>query len=222
MLFLTAAGVGGLVLALIAWSVVRHRSRKGVEPATFSEHVRLELFYTAVPVVIVAVLFAVTMVAQRDVNRLAPAPAVRVEATGFQWGWRFLYLTQGVSVVGTSVDPPTLVLPVGATTRLTLVSPDVIHSFWVPGFLVKRDVVPGLPNRIDVTPTRTGRFAGVCAEFCGLDHAAMTFTVEVVEPPQFEAFVARLRQEQPGEGSTPPPTGGIGDPGGRAAGAGRR
>ncbi len=65
-------------------------------------------------------------------------------------------------------------------TQINLYSNDVVHSFWIPSFLFKRDANPGITNHFDVTPTQTGLFHGVCAEYCGLDHALMTFTVEVV------------------------------------------
>ena len=216
-LFLAAVALGVLVIALILWALVRFRRRDGREAATFSENVRLELFYTAVPLVIVAVLFGLTVATQERVTRTAPQPDVRVEVTGFQWGWRFRYLTEGVVVVGTSIENPTMLLPVDQTARLTLGSPDVIHSFYVPEFLVKKDVIPGVDNRLDVRPTRTGRFGGVCAEFCGLDHSRMNFVVEVVEPPQFRAWLEeqRLRQTATTVQTTPP---GQGDPAGQAAG----
>jgi cytochrome c oxidase subunit 2 len=179
--------------------------------------VRLELFYTAVPLAIVAVLFGYTVAIQRPVTRLAAEPDLRIEVTGFQWGWRFRYLTEGVTIVGTSTDPPKLVLPVGATARLTLVSPDVIHSFFVPEFLEKKDVIPGVDNRIDVSPTRTGHFGGVCAEFCGLDHARMTFSVDVVQPQAFQAFVAQQRQQQQMGDMQDGTQGGQNEPGRQAA-----
>lgn len=197
--------------------MIRYRRRPGREPAAFSDNVRLELSYTAIPLVIVAVLFAMALGVQQKVTHLTQAPDLRIEVTGFQWGWRFRYLTEGITIVGTSIEPPTMVLPVNATARLVLISPDVIHSFFVPRFLEKRDVVPGVENRIDVTPTKVGRFGGVCAEFCGLDHARMTFVVEVVEPEQFDAFVAQQQQQQQQGGPTPPGTQGGGDePAGRA------
>lgn len=216
-LFLAAVALGTLVTGLILWSVVRYRRRSNRSPATFSENVRLELFYTAVPLVIVAVLFGLSVNVQRRVTRLSAAPDLRIEVTAFQWGWRFRYLTEGITIVGTSNDPPTMVLPLGGTARLLLISPDVIHSFFVPEFLEKRDLVPGVENRIDVTPTRLGRYGGLCAEFCGLDHARMTFVVAVVEPEQFQAFVAEQQQQQPQGGTTPPGTQGGGEePAGRA------
>ena len=216
-LFLTALALGALVIALIGWSVVRFRRRPGGEAAGFSENVRLELFYTAVPVVIVAVLFGITIATQRDVDAKAARPDLRVEVTAFQWGWRFLYLTEGVVIVGTSTENPTLVLPVDAVTRLTLESPDVIHSFYVPEFLVKRDAIPGEENRIDVTPTRTGRFGGVCAEFCGLDHARMNFTVDVLEPEQFRAWLQEQEERQRTATTLQQVPQGAPNPGGQAA-----
>lgn len=203
-LFWAGVAIGLIVSALILFSLVRYRRREGGQAATFSEHVPIEVLYTAIPVVIVAVLFGLTLATQRDVTALSPAPEVRIEVTGFQWGWRFHYLTEGVTLVGTAADPPTMVLPVGATSQLVLLSPDVIHSFYVPEFLVKRDLIPGVDNRIDLTPTRTGRFGGLCAEFCGLDHARMTFEVEVVAPQEFAMRLAELEEEQRREGQPDP------------------
>jgi cytochrome c oxidase subunit 2 len=217
-LFYAALVLGLLVVGLIAWSLVRFRRRPDGQAASFSENVKLELLYTAIPLAIVAVLFGITMAVQQDVTRLSAEPDVRVEVTGFQWGWRFRYLTEGVVIVGTSTENPTMVLPVDQTVRLTMTSPDVIHSFFVPEFLVKKDVIPGVDNRLDITPTRTGRFGGVCAEFCGLDHARMNFVVEVVEPAQFQAFLEQ-QQEQERTGTTlDRGSQGPGDPGGQAAG----
>jgi cytochrome c oxidase subunit II len=221
-LFLVAAALGALVVGLLAWVVLRYRRPKGAAtgdlPVQRRENVPLELFYTAVPLVIVAVVFTLTMRAQGPVTNLTRTPSLRVEVTGFQWGWRFVYPAQRVTVVGDSNRPPTLVLPVDRTTRLRLVSPDVIHAFYVPSFLIKRDVIPGVDNDLDVRPTEVGRFGGVCAEFCGLDHGRMTFDVEVVELEQFDQWAARQQeQEQPG-GPGGPDRDGAEGAGGRALG----
>ena len=200
-LLFVAAALGALVVGLLAWVVLRYRRPKGSTglPGQRRENLPLEILYTAVPLVVVAVVFGLTLRAQGPVNRLSRTPALRVEVTGFQWGWRFRYPAQRVTVVGDSNSPPTLVLPVGQTTRLRLGSPDVIHSFFVPAFLVKRDAIPGMDNDIDVRPSRVGRFGGSCAEFCGLDHGRMTFDVEVVEVQQFQQWAAQqAEQEQPG------------------------
>jgi cytochrome c oxidase subunit 2 len=198
-LFLTAVAIGLLVTGLILWSVVRYRRRGDGdgEAPQFRDNIRLEVFYTAVPLVIVAVLFGLTVATQRRTTKVEERPDLRVDVTGFQWGWRFHYPEADVTVVGDSNDPPTLVLPAGRTVAFELVSTDVIHSFYVPAFLDKRDVVPGEENRVDVSTTRVGRFSGLCAEFCGLDHARMAFTVDVVPPPEFQAWLAAQRQARP-------------------------
>ena len=216
---LLAAGValGVLVTGLILWSVLRYRRPRGAEPGRLPKQVGanipIEVFYTVVPLVIVAVLFGLTLQTQDRVTRLSDTPDLGVEVTGFQWGWRFRYPAQGVTVVGDANQPPTLVLPVNANVRLRLVAADVIHSFFVPSFLVKRDMIPGVDNSIEVRPTEPGRFSGVCAEFCGLDHGRMQFDVEVVTPEAFQAFVA---EQQPVPGGPGPDADGPGDVGRQA------
>jgi cytochrome c oxidase subunit 2 len=210
--------VGGLVIALILWSVLRYRRPRGAAagdlPKQTGANIPVEVFYTVVPLLVVAVLFGLTMRTQHRITNRSDTPELAVEATGFQWGWRFRYPAQGVTVVGDANQPPTLVLPVGAPVRVRLVAADVIHSFFVPAFLVKRDMIPGVENSLRVTPTRTGTFRGVCAEFCGLDHWRMTFDVEVVTPQQFQAFVAQQQQAPNGPG---PDDNGPGDVGRQAS-----
>lgn len=212
---LLAAGValGVLVIGLILWSVLRYRRPRDTGPAELPKqtgaNVGLEVFYTVIPLVIVVVLFAVSIRAQDRVTRLSKTPDLGVEVTGFQWGWRFRYPAQSVTVVGDAIRPPTLVLPVGANVRLRLTTTDVIHSFFVPAFLVKRDLIPGVDNQIEIKPTETGRYRGYCAEFCGLDHWRMTFEVEVVSPEAFQAFVAE-RRAVPGRPDTEPGPGSVG------------
>lgn len=191
--FLAALAVGALVWGLIFWAIGRYRRRPrdGVLlPSQRQYHVPLEILYTVVPVALVVVLFGVALGAQFEVDRLSEDPDLRVEVTGFQWQWQFHYPDAGVTVTGSPDERPTLVVPVEATVRITLDSPDVIHSFFVPGFLFKRDVIPGVTNQFDVTPTVTGRFDGHCAEFCGIFHDRMSFVVEVVDADEFEAWLA--------------------------------
>jgi len=196
---LLAVGIamGVLVTGLILWSIIRYRRPRGAGPndlpAQTGANVTLEVLYTVLPLVLVAVLFVVTLGVQRTVTRRSAAPDLVVDVMGFQWGWRFGYPAQSISVVGDANRQPTLVVPVGADVRLRLVSADVIHSFFVPAFLVKRDLIPSVDNQIDVHPTALGRYRGFCAEFCGLDHWRMSFDVEVVTPDAFQAFVAAQR-----------------------------
>jgi cytochrome c oxidase subunit 2 len=194
--FLTAIVVAGLVVGLILYVIVRYRSRPGDEstPNQNPINVPLEIAYTLTPVLIVAGLFAFSVAAEVDVNDLSDDPAVTVDVVGFQWQWRFTYPDETVSLIGTPEDgPPELVLPVGEVARFDLSADDVVHSFWVPSFVEKRDVIPGVHNELDITPTRTGTFVGRCAEFCGLDHWQMGFSVRVVEPAEYEAWLEEQR-----------------------------
>ena len=185
-----AVGVGVFVTVLLVYVVVRFRRRSDDVPGQKPYNIPIELAYTATPLVIVAVLFAFSVRTQLDVDDLDDEPDLRVEVLGFQWQWQFRY--EGTDLVITGLpdeDPPELVLPAERTTRLDLVTADVIHNFWVPRFLNKRDMIPGVDNEFDVTPTEVGTFDGVCAEFCGLDHARMRFTVRVLPPAEFDAWL---------------------------------
>ncbi len=185
--------VGGVVLGLILFSIVRYRAGRPGEPAGFSKHIPLEIVYTGIPVLIVAGLFWATFGVERNVDSLTERPDLTVHVTGFDWSWRFAYEGTDVSVSGLPGRPPTLVLPLGRTVRFVLSSSDVIHSFYVPDLLFKRDVIPGRTNEFQVVPDRVGTFHGQCAEFCGLDHARMTFTVRVLPPSRFDAWLAQQR-----------------------------
>ena len=188
-----AAILAAIVYGLIAFVVIRYRRRRhddGSEPSQRRQIISLELFYTAVPLVIVGVLLGLSTRTQQKVTHLSAHPDLEVDVIGFQWQWQFRY-PGGVVVTGTPDRPPVLELPVGRTVQLHLVSNDVIHSFWVPHFTEKRDLVPGIDNRIDVRLTTTGEFPGVCSEFCGLDHYRMTFSVRAVSPEEFDAWLAK-------------------------------
>lgn len=194
--FIAAAVVGAIVLALIAYVVVRYRRRSDEVPSQKADNLRIEALYTAIPILTVIVLFAFSMGVERTVTRTDPKPDLIVDVTGFQWGWTFEYRDRGVTVTGSGNEhPPVLVLPEGRTARLRLHSTDVIHSFWVPSFLQKRDMIPGRTNTMDVTPTHLGRFDGKCAEYCSLDHGRMVFVLEVVRPADFAATLAATEEE---------------------------
>lgn len=185
----TALAVGALVWALVVWSVLRYRRRNDDLPSQAPENIPLEIAYTVAPILIVAVLFGFTVLTQERVTALEAEPDVVVEVTGFQWSWEFAYPELDVVVESDATEVPRLVLPVGATVRFELRSTDVNHSFWVPEFLTKRDLIPGLENRLDVEVTREGTWTGRCAEFCGLDHWRMAFAVEAVPQAEFDAWV---------------------------------
>jgi cytochrome c oxidase subunit 2 len=195
--FITAMVVGALVWGLIIWSIVRYRKKPGDEelPVQTRYHLPLEITYTVIPIIIVAVIFFFVVRVENRVDRTVSDPDVTVRVEGFQWGWRFTYLapdgsTIGVPIVGNQYQNPTLTLPARETVQLILVSDDVDHSFYVPDFLFKRDLIPGVNNKVDLYIEHTGLFQGHCAEFCGLHHADMNFRVNAVDRSRFQPQLA--------------------------------
>ena len=204
--WIAALTVGVLVWGLILWCVVAYRRRKdddGSLPVQLRYNVPLEILYTVVPVLMIAVLFFYT---QRDESALldtSKEPDVVVNVVGKQWSWDFNYVNEDTYEAGTHAqltgEPgveetlPTLYLPVNKRTEFQLTSRDVIHSFWVPAFLQKLDMIPGKVNRFQVMPTQTGDFQGKCAELCGAYHSQMLFNVKVVEQAQYDAHIAELK-----------------------------
>ena len=190
--FITAMVIGAVVWGLIGWSVFRYRKRPGDAglPKQTQYFIPIEVIYTVIPIIIVAVIFVFVVRVENTVNRNTKSPSVTVQIEGFKWGWRFTYLRPdgspaGPAVVGDQVTQPTLTLPAGETVRLVLVSDDVAHSFYVPDFLFKRDLIPKVRNTVDLFIDKTGVFPGHCAEFCGLHHADMGFVVKAVPKESF-------------------------------------
>jgi cytochrome c oxidase subunit 2 len=185
-----AAVVAAFVYGSIFWCIFAYRRGKRDRPAQFSGNPPLEILYTVIPVAIVVALFVFTYLVEMPVDRVDARPQGRVHVTAFRWSWRFDYGGTAISTTGTPVAPPTLYLPVNRTTEIDLDTADVNHSFWVPAFLFKRDAIPGMTNVFDLTPRTIGRYTGRCAQFCGLEHALMSFTVEVVPDAQYDRFIA--------------------------------
>jgi cytochrome c oxidase subunit 2 len=187
----TALVIGILVWGLILWSVVRYRRRSDALPKQTLFNIPVEIVYTTLPLVVVAFLFTATMRTTAEVNALSADPDLTVEVTGFQWQWRFNYPEHGIDIVGQTGRPAEMVLPEGATVRVVLSSTDVIHAFWLPEFLIKRDAIPGRVTQFDMQVTRSGTFdSGRCAEYCGLNHDDMIFTVKAVPQAEFDSWAA--------------------------------
>src|SRR3954451_17643723 len=188
---ITAAFVGVFVIGLILWSCIAFRRRSDDEmPRQVRYNLPIEVLYTVVPVILVAVLFYFTALRENDEDKFSAHPDVNINVVGYQWAWEFNYLDDGLSVSGRPGRYPQLVLPVGESVRFYETSPDVVHAFWVIPFLFKRDVVPGRANSFEVTLTHTGHFQGKCTEYCGLDHDRMLFTVRVVSPQAYQAWLS--------------------------------
>ncbi len=243
---IAALVMGVLVWGLQFWTIVFHR-KKATDtelPRQTAYNVPLELSYTAIPFVIIAVLFYFTVVVQNYVHEKVDNPDVVVDVTAFQWNWKFGYRSVNgvdyidheredanaeaakklaervvdghpkpgpvhgkseedlsylhyntIETVGSSHEIPVLVLPTNKSIRFVIASADVIHAFWVPEFLFKRDVNPNpkenrSDNEFDITKIeREGAFVGRCAEMCGTYHAMMNFEVRAVSPEKFEQYI---------------------------------
>jgi len=199
--------VGALVWGMIIWAVIFHRKRGDKLPPQVRYNMPIEILYTIVPFVLIAVLFYYTAKDENTIDSTAAKPAVTVNVVGFQWSWQFNYPQYGLHDEGQMWNPaetnaqntqtlPQLVIPEGETVQFNLTSPDVIHAFWVPEFLFKRDVIPGHPNHFQINATKTGTFIGHCSELCGLYHSRMLFTLKIVTPAQFQTWTAQQQAIQ--------------------------
>lgn len=205
--------IGVVVWGLIFYAVIRYRKKRQDQiPRQTTYNLPMEIMYTIVPFLIVGVLFVYTVRAQDAVIQpQGDRPAHTVNVVGQKWSWTFNYMEGDNSQVGAVVNEtgtieqfPDLYLPVNQKVRFNLESADVIHSFWVPDFYFKMDVIPGRPNSFEVTPTKTGTFLGKCAELCGSYHAAMLFNVHVVSEQEFVAHLNQLKAKgQTGEVKPP-------------------
>ena len=196
LLFYAAIPVGVIVYGLIFFSILRWRRRRSDPdrmPPQFRYHVPLELTYVAIPLLLVGGLFVAIYNTEKHIDAVLANPQLRVTVTAFQWQWRFDYPQYGIDVVGTPQRNPTLVVPADSTVEVRLLAADVDHAFYVPDFLFKRDAIPGFPNTFDLSGIDPGTYRGECAEFCGLDHAYMNFTLKALPPAQFRAWVSQHR-----------------------------
>lgn len=222
-----AAWVTGIVVwGLIFYVIWKYRRRSATEiPVQTRYNLPLEILYTVAPVMMVIVFFAHTVETQNAILDDDVKVDNTIEVVGQQWSWTF---NHGIGArnedadedlrddeftydeytfeIGTASYIPTLVLPVNQTTRFNLYSPDVIHDFGVPGFLMKMDVIPGRVNHFAITPTREGTYAGKCYELCGVSHSRMLFNVEVVSEEEYaehvEELASRRTADQPLRGGT--------------------
>jgi cytochrome c oxidase subunit 2 len=179
-----------LVAAVVVYSVWKWRvpPDDDAEGPPIHGHTGLEIAWTAVPAILVIALGIVSAIVLSE-NGQAKDDAVQVKAIGQQFAWKFEY----PDLLG-DFESGELVLPVDKQAVFTMEAVDVIHSFWVPNFGQKMDAVPGVETTINVTPTRTGEFAVVCAELCGLGHATMRAKARVVSQAEFDQWIEEQRQ----------------------------
>jgi cytochrome c oxidase subunit 2 len=208
--------IGVLVFGAMFWSIAFHRKSKGAKPADFHESTKVEVLWTAIPIVILiamAVPATHTLIAMEDNSD----SDVTIQITGSQWKWHYKYFDQGIeyySVLSTpreqyqnqqktsavkgenyllEVDKP-LVIPVNKKVRFLITSDDVIHAWWVPAFAVKQDANPGFINEAWTKVDEPGIYRGQCAELCGKDHGFMPIVVEVKSAEDYDAWLKKQQQ----------------------------
>ncbi len=211
-IFYICCVIGLLVFGTMFWSMIAHRKKQGVKPATFHENVKVEIAWTVIPFLILigmAIPATSTLIAMEDTSE----SDVTVLVTGSQWKWHYKYFDHDVeffSLLATQqeqinnrldkgenylleVDRP-LVIPTGKKVRFLITSDDVIHSWWVPDFAVKKDANPGFINEAWTKVDEPGIYRGQCAELCGKDHGFMPVVVIAKEPAEYDAWITEQEQ----------------------------
>ncbi len=201
--FIIAAAIFLLVEGLLILIAIRFRSRKTDTGLPVQDHGNnlLEIAWTLIPAIIVTGLFLGTASVLGRVDEKVEDPGLVVDVTGFQWQWTFEYpgITRAngepISFTGSGSDGPEMVVPTNERVRIRLKAQDVIHSFYVPQFFYKLDVIPGRINQFDVVVQQPGTYGGQCAEFCGLAHNEMYFTVRAVDRAEFDTWAQDAVQQ---------------------------
>jgi len=197
--------VGVASWGLMAWALIVYRRRKGETgmPAQLRYNLPIETLFTVVPLILVLGFFAFTARDMTAIEAKTENPDVHIEVIAKQWSWDFNYVDENTfdsgiqaQVTGTEENVfdtlPTLYLPVNKSVQIDLSSRDVIHSFWVVDFLYKKDMFPGVTNKMYFTPMKEGTYVGKCAELCGEYHSMMLFNVKVVSQAEYDSQMASL------------------------------
>lgn len=213
------------VEALIIWVCFRFRRRSDTDPAQVHGNNRLEFGWTAIPVMIIVVLFILSAPLVIDLRESeADAADLTVNVTGRQWFWEYEYPDEGVTIQEIpdyeNPDPPALVVPVDQLVVLNITSSDVVHSFYVPDFLYKIQAIPGQINEMHFTAEEIGSYTGQCAQFCGLNHAQMLLRIDVVSQEDYDAWVEEQQAVQEETPTPTPPPDGQGEEGEDGGGEG--
>ena len=200
--WIAAAVVGIFTLILILWPVLFHRKKDENFPKQTQYNIPVEVAYTVIPFVIVAVLFYFTAQRESRILKISPDNQVShfIDVNGFQWSWQFKYKDAGeyksATVTGTPAQPPTLYLPLGENVRFTLTANDVVHGFWIPAFMIQMQNLPGVTNQLEFSASKLGTFPGRCNILCGRNHSQMLFNVKVVTPAEYESYIQSLVAEE--------------------------
>lgn len=194
-----------IVFGLLGWILLKYRGRtEDEEPEQTAGNKILEITWIGIPIALLVGLFVYSTITMKSVDADS-ANALQINVIGHQWWWQFDYPNDGITVQATppdyeNLEPPTLVLPVDAEVVLHLTSTDVVHSFYAPHTLYKMQAVPGNVNTMHLKFEKTGVFPGQCYQFCGLHHADMRFTIQVMSQKDYQAW---LKQTQSAQGVDP-------------------
>ena len=196
--WLAAAVVGIFTAILILWPVVFHRRKAGDPeyPKQSQYNIPVEVAYTVIPFIIVAVLFAFTAKAETTITAKQPDKVQHeITVNAIQWSWQFTYPEAGAdaTVTGTPAQAPTLYLPQGERVRFTITANDVVHGFWIPAFMIQMQNLPGVTNHLEFTANKLGEYPGRCNILCGRSHSQMLFKVKVVTPAEFQNYLNTLK-----------------------------
>jgi len=204
--------IGVVVFGVMFWSIFAHRKSQGYKAANFHENTLVEVLWTAIPfaiLVAMAVPATATLIEMYDTTE----SEVDIKITGYQWRWQYEYINDDFGYFSSlstprdqienrqakgenyllEVDKP-LVIPVGKKVRFLLTANDVIHSWWVPEFGVKKDAIPGFINETWTRVDEPGIYRGQCTELCGKDHGFMPVVVEAVPEEEYVAWVAEQKE----------------------------
>ncbi len=210
------AVIAVVVYGVLIWSLIKYRKSKGAKPADFHENTTIEIVWTIIPILILVSMAIPSTGVLRQIYDSSESE-LDIMITGYQWRWQYSYLdddgeevsffsnlaTTDEQIAGLDeksenylleVDQP-LVIPVNTKVRFLLTAADVIHSWWIPEFAVKKDAIPGFINESWVIAEETGTYRGQCTELCGQDHGFMPVVVEVVEQAEFDAWYSERQQE---------------------------
>ena len=172
------------ISAFMIWTVIHFSRKKGKTPMQFSGSTTLEVVWTIIPLILVMLMFWIGWKGFAPMRRV-PADAMKVTAIGRMWEWEFEY--------GDGMRSKELVLPIGKPVKIDLFSEDVNHSFFIPAFRVKEDVIPGYENYLWFTPNYIGDYEILCTEYCGLLHSAMVSKTRIVGQEEYDRWLAELK-----------------------------
>jgi len=204
--------IGVVVFGVMFWSMLMHRKSADSKPATFHENLTVEILWTVIPLIILIVMAVPATKTLIDIYD-AEESDVDILVTGYQWRWQYKYVGEGVSYFSSlatprdeinnvaeknpnyllEVDNP-LVVPIGKKIRFLITSADVIHSWWVPAFAVKKDAIPGFVNESWTRIDQPGIYRGQCTELCGKDHGFMPIVVEAKTQADYDAWMAEQKE----------------------------